>query len=279
MVAQPICEPVGLPLGVNVLVARVSLAASAPPPSRLLHFHDVAEIVLFGEALGRFECGSSRFAIVPGCVVFAPSMHYHDFEFYDGPKNWTLIQVDPYVLDQITTVEVPTAPLCVQPTAAGRARLAMLSDWLVEVSAGDPADPLIDQIVALIMHSLCVAPRETPDEQPGRGVELARFLPVIERLRAAPGQPLPLKDAASLCHLSPAYFSRRFAAVFGCGYADYAMAFRLHVAARKIATTGLHLSEIGYALGFASPSHFAARFHERFGISPREYRHRIADTG
>jgi AraC-like DNA-binding protein len=278
MVVQPICEPVRLPLGINALITRVAASASAPEPARLLHFHDVAEIVLFGETHGRFECDTLSFPITPGCAVFAPTMRYHDFHFEPGPKNWTLIQVDPYVLARVTNVSVPGQPFCVSPSPSVAARLAVLADWLSAVAAADPADPLIDQIVGLIMHALCRVPQVVAEAMPDRGTQLARFLPILERLRANPGDPLPLREAAALCHLSPAYFSRRFAAVFGCGYADYVTAFRLHIASRRIATTTLQLSEIGYALGFSSPSHFSARFRERFGVTAREYRDRLRSS-
>jgi AraC-like DNA-binding protein len=75
-----------------------------------------------------------------------------------------------------------------------------------------------------------------------------------------------------VCSLSPAYFSRRFKRVFGMNFTDYARVYRLHLAARRIATSGASLSEIAYGLGFSSPSHFSARFHERFGMTPRQYR-------
>lgn len=275
MVVQPICEPVRLPLGINALVTCVAASASAPPPARLLHFHDVAEIVLFGETRGHFECDTLSFPITPGCAVFAPTMHYHDFRFDAGPKNWTLIQVDPYVLTRVTSVPVPARPFCVSPDTAMKARLSLLADWLADVAAANPADPLIDQIVGLIMHALCRVPQVRAEALPDRGTQLARFMPILERLRADPGNPVPLRDAAALSHLSPAYFSRRFAAVFGCGYSDYVTAFRLHIASRRIATTTLQLSEIGYSLGFSSPSHFSARFRERFGVTAREYRDRL----
>jgi len=275
MVVQPICEPVGLPLGINALIRRVAVSAAVPQPLRLLHFHDVAEIVLFGDTHGRFECGARSFQITPGCAIFAPTMQYHNFQFDSGPKNWTLIQIDPYVLDQIANVAIPDEPFCVRPDDAALARLSMLSDWLTDVANADPADDLIDHITGLIMHALCRAPQIAAETLPDRSAELIRFLPVIERLRNEPGNPLPLKQAATLSHLSPAYFSRRFASVFGCGYADYVASFRLHIASRRIATTSLQLSEIGYSLGFSSPSHFSARFRERFGLTPREYRDRL----
>src|SRR3546814_16417163 len=78
-----------------------------------------------------------------------------------------------------------------------------------------------------------------------------------------------------MCNLSPAYFSRRFKRVFGMNFTDYVRTYRLHLAARRILTTGAPVSDIDYGLGFASPSHFTARFHERFGETPRDYRQSV----
>ncbi len=106
----------------------------------------------------------------------------------------------------------------------------------------------------------------------GAATTFERLLPALERLRAAPKEPISLEAAASACALSPAYFSRRFKRALGMNFTDYARIYRLHLAARRLTTTGSAISEIGYSLGFSSPSHFTARFRERFGISPREYR-------
>jgi AraC-like DNA-binding protein len=151
----------------------------------------------------------------------------------------------------------------------------MLADLLAETAQADPADPLVERIIALILALISREPGLQGERAPGSGQQLARFLPAIARLRQAPGARLPLAEAARLCHLSPAYFSRRFADVFRCGFSDYVTSYKLHVAAREIATTSKPLGEIGFELGFASPSHFAARFHERFGLSPRAYRLRV----
>ena len=281
MVMQPICEPVELPLGATALVARVRHADGAPPVARMLHFHDVAEIVLFGEGHGRFVCPDAAFPITPGCAVFAPTMHYHDFQFAPGAKDWTLIQFDPYLVERLARngdIAGVAAPFCVRPDQAASARLAMLGDWLVETVRRDAADRAIEQIIGLLLVVLSRLPAVSGERRDGGGTELARFLPVTERLRHAPGARLTLAAAATLCHVSPAYFSRRFAAVFGCGFAAYVTSYRLHVASRRVATTATPLSEIGYDLGFSSPSHFAARFHDRFGVSPRDYRRRHASS-
>lgn len=275
MAVRPICEPVGLPLGNVAHVDRVRIAADAPTVARLLHFHDVAEIVLFGTASGQFICDGESFVIAPGTTVFAPSMRYHDFQLDDGAKDWTLIQIDPYLVERLAAtggIPAPTRPFRVVPSGATRVRLAGLADWLAETAAADPADPLIERIVEILLVVLTRLPVEAGIAGGGEATSLARFLPVIEQLRRAPGDALTLHRAALLCHLSPAYFSRRFAQVFGCGFADYVTSYRLHLASRRIATTPAPLSQIGYTLGFASHSHFTARFRERFGVTPRDYR-------
>jgi AraC-like DNA-binding protein len=98
------------------------------------------------------------------------------------------------------------------------------------------------------------------------------LLPALERLRSSPAEPLSLENAAVMCSLSPAYFSRRFRQVFGMTFTDYSRIHRLHLAARRLVATRAAVSAIAYGTGFSSPAHFAARFRERFGMTPREYR-------
>ena len=278
MVMQPICEPVDLPLGMTALVAQVDMPDGSPIPARLLHFHDVAEIVLFDEAQGRLICAGESFPIVPGSVVFVPSMCYHDYHFDAGAKRWTLIQIEPYLVEQLVPlgdVGMLSRPMRVQADTPTTQRLAVLADWLAEAARTDPTDPLIERIVGPILTMLTRLPTVAGAHVGNGASHLARFMPVVERLRQAPGGKLSLGAAAALCHVSPAYFSRRFMAVFGCGFADYVTSYRLHVASRRIATTAAPLSEIGYDLGFSSPSYFTARFRERFGVTPRDYRKRV----
>jgi AraC-like DNA-binding protein len=274
MALRPICEPVELPLDATVLAERVRVAPEAPAFGRFTHFHDVAELVLFRKVRGEFIAGGRHHRLRDGAITFVPSMHHHDFALEPGAMEWVLIQIDPYLVEALAAqrqLRRLARPFCALPTPAMRSRLQLLSEWLVDESR-DPRSPAIERIVELLLLGAVEAP--LLDSAPGEEStsEVARLLPALEQLRSDPADPITLERAASLCRLSPAYFSRRFKQRLGMNFTDYARVYRLHLAARRLATTESPISEIAYQLGFSSPSHFGVRFRERFGMSPREYR-------
>jgi AraC-like DNA-binding protein len=280
MLLHPTCEPIDLAIETAALVDHVVLGADAPPTAPFLHFHDVVEIILFEHANGEMICDGRHFAVQPGSAAIVPSMKYHDFALRSEARSWTLIQLDSYLVERIAVrTSVSIQPNCEKLTAQEQTRLFMLANWLDDSLKGDQDGDLVEEIIALLVTALGKVP--VADGKPSADIntDIERFLPVIERLRAQPGRSFPLKEAASLCNLSPTYFSRRFAAIFGCGFADYVASYRLHLAARHVATTSIPFSTISYALGFASPSHFAERYRERFGMTPREYRRRVRKVG
>jgi len=271
MALRPICEPVELSLNASVLAERVQIPVDAPEIGRFMHFHDVAELVLFGRVRGEFVADGRRHRLGDGALVFIPSMRRHDFLLERGEMRWTLIQIDPYVIEALAMkadLARLARPFCAWPTGGAAKRIAMLGQWLVEASV----ERIAANIVELLLLAACEAPeREAAhDEQAASSVE--RLLPALERLRAAPAEPVTLEQAAAMCSLSPAYFSRRFGQLFGMTFTEYIRVHRLHLAARRLATGRAAISSIAYELGFSSPSYFTARFRERFAMTPREYR-------
>jgi AraC-like DNA-binding protein len=160
----------------------------------------------------------------------------------------------------------------VTPDAATGARLVSLAGWLDETMRDHRKVALAEPILGLMLAAVWAVPCESGAPVAGMTTDIERFAPVIDRLHARPGDAFGLNEAATLSNLSPAYFSRCFARVFGCGFADYAVFYRLHLAAQQVSTTSIPLSTIAYNLGFSSPSHFSARYRDRFGMSPRDYR-------
>ena len=274
MVLRPICEPVELPLGAAVLAEHVTVAAEAPEFGSFRHFHDVAELVFFRSVRGEFIADGKRHPLTDGSVAFAPSMHDHDYALSRGEMEWVLIQIDPYLVESLAVrpeFARLSRPFCALPDEGARKRIEALVDWLLE-AVSDRNDATIGRIVELLLIAVTEAPEQDASATDEEAASFDRLLPVLERLRSMPDEPISLESAASICSLSPAYFSRRFKRALGMNFTDYARVYRLHLAARRLATTGSSISEIGYCLGFSSPSHFTARFRERFGMTPREYR-------
>jgi AraC-like DNA-binding protein len=201
-------------------------------------------------------------------------MHDHDYALAKGEMEWVLVQIDPYLVESLAgrpEFARLSRPFCAFPDRQLRPRLRALADWLIEaVSAGN--DAAVERIVELLLIAAAGAPEQNAGASDEGTASFDRLLPALERLRSTPDEPISLKAAASICSLSPAYFSRRFKQALGMNFTDYARVYRLHLAARRLATTGSAISKIGYSLGFSSPSHFTARFRERFGMTPREYR-------
>lgn len=275
MLLRPICEPVELPLHASVIAERVIVAPDAPNIGRFPHFHDVAELVFFRRVLGEFVAAGRRHELSDGCVVFVPSMHQHDFALQPGPMEWLLVQVDPYMVERLALAQdLPSLshPFCAEPTGRNAARIEMLAEWLQDLVTERPSGSAIQRVTDLLLLSIAQIPVSGGQGLPEARSQPERLLPALERLRTAPAQPLSLDSAATLCGLSAPYFSRRFRQLFGMPFSDYSRIYRLHLAARRLVGSGDSIAEIAFGVGFSTPAHFGARFRERFGMTPREYR-------
>jgi AraC-like DNA-binding protein len=275
MALRPICEPVELPLGASVIAERVTIPPGAPPIGSFMHFHDVAELVLFRCVRGEFIADGRRHRLGDGAITFVPSMRRHDFALEPGAMEWVLVQVDPYIVESLvvgSNVARLSRPFCAWPDGKLGERIGALAGWLAEAAQSEPAEPATGRIVELLLLAAAQAPEREPADDHVDPSRVERLLPVLERLRASPAEAIALESAAAMCSLSPAYFSRRFRQVFAMTFSDYARIYRLHLAARRLVTTGATISEVAYGVGFSSPAHFAARFRDRFGMTPREYR-------
>jgi AraC-like DNA-binding protein len=275
MVLRPICEPVELPIGGSVIAERVTIAFDAPAIGSFMHFHDVAELVLFGSVRGEFSADGVRHRLDHGSIVFVPSMRRHDYALEPGAMDWLLVQIDPYIVESLslrTDLRSLAKPFCAAPGSRSRDRIEMLGEWLLDALAGASRDAVTERIVELLLLEAAAAPRTEPVGREVPPAHAERFLPALERLRTAPSEPLSLETAATLCRLSATYFSRRFRQLFGMTFSEYSRIHRLQLAARRLVGSGVGIAEIAFSVGFSSPAHFSARFRDRFGMTPGAYR-------
>lgn len=269
---RPICEPVELPPGAPVRVERIRQGREAGASDPFVHFHDVHELVLFGRVAGFFVADDRRYALAPRCIAFVPSMRHHDFALGPGPRDWMLVQVEAIAgeaLGRVPGLERLRHPFCAHPDRVLHRRLMLLADWLAEL---DVADPLSLPLVELLLRGAVRAPAVDGEKLAADAGGLSRLRPAIDWLRRSPADAPGAEQAATLCALSPAYFSRRFRQLVGMSWSDYVRTHRLHLASRRLLETTQNIATIATSLGFATPSHFGELFRRRFGMTPKEYR-------
>ncbi|MEI6643175.1 MAG: AraC family transcriptional regulator [Novosphingobium sp.] len=275
MARGSICEPVEVNPATAIRAERVAITRADPAPERFPHFHDAAELIWFSAVDGSLDCEDGAFLLESGTAVFVPPMHRHDFAIPPGDHRWVLVHLDPFLTASLLErTPAPSAAACRVVRCAGalRQRMELLFDWLAEASAdGSPREILVG-LAGLILKAMILADAAADPEPGATSGAIDRLRPALDRIARNPGQPITLGEAASVCHLSEAYFSRRFKQVFGSTFSDYLRAYRLRLAAQRLLSGGERVSEIARATGFASPAHMTEQFRRRFGVTPRAYR-------
>lgn len=79
-------------------------------------------------------------------------------------------------------------------------------------------------------------------------------------------------DAAANVNMSYSYYSKLFRRVVGKNFNDYLTTVRINEAERLLLSSDLSVTEIAYATGFATSSHFIEKFRKLKKITPKQYR-------
>jgi AraC-like DNA-binding protein len=104
----------------------------------------------------------------------------------------------------------------------------------------------------------------------------ASRLPALRRARdlidGAYSQPLELDDMARAAGYSKHHFARAFAAAYGEPPRAYLTRRRIERAKTLLRTRELSVTDVCFAVGFASVGSFSTRFRRLAGVSPSRYR-------
>lgn len=83
---------------------------------------------------------------------------------------------------------------------------------------------------------------------------------------------LRLEDAAKQAGLAPNYFSLVFHKMTGISFQQYLQGLRLQFAKSLLQASDIPITEICFASGFNTLTHFERAFKQKFGSSPRTFR-------
>ena len=97
----------------------------------------------------------------------------------------------------------------------------------------------------------------------------------VAQLRKAIKQHIPeadysVEDLGSEMGLSRVQLYRKVKALTGYSVVDLLRKARLAKGKQLLQTTDKNISEVAYEVGFSTPSYFAKRFKEEYGIKPGE---------
>ncbi|MFC3711234.1 helix-turn-helix transcriptional regulator [Sphingoaurantiacus capsulatus] len=109
-------------------------------------------------------------------------------------------------------------------------------------------------------------------EWSGRGLAPWQLRRVADYVRANLDQPISLAALAELARLSRFHFCTAFRHATGQTPGDWVTDERIRRAAELLDQHELSITEIALEVGYETPSSFTARFRQRMGVTPSEYR-------
>lgn len=95
---------------------------------------------------------------------------------------------------------------------------------------------------------------------------------LVEYLEDGLDSEITLESLARLAQMPVSSFIKAFRSAFHATPYQFLLDLRINRAKTLLLTTSRTVSDISAAAGFATPSHFAAVFRRRVGVSPRDYR-------
>ena len=134
--------------------------------------------------------------------------------------------------------------------AHGAALAAQVSDWFLQTEIRPAGD----------------AQRGGAGER--WGVRHPKLAAAYETMEGAVAEPLPRAEIAARVGLSERQLGRLFSEKTGKSFSAAYRELRLTRARELMRRTALPLTEIAYACGFSSPSHFSSAFRAWAGVSP-----------
>ncbi|MFD0960000.1 helix-turn-helix domain-containing protein [Paenibacillus chungangensis] len=85
--------------------------------------------------------------------------------------------------------------------------------------------------------------------------------------------PLSLDTVAEHIVISPRYLSKLFKEDAGMNFTDFVTSTRMETARDLIISTNDTIEQISYKVGFNSSAYFIRKFREKYGVTPRNFKH------
>lgn len=271
-------------------VSISSIRYPGNPDSELMHYHDFHELVIVREGTGRHlypggSCplGKGNFFVVrPGSPHgYADCRNFELVNVLFFPElllfSWEKAEADPGIsrlLDSVPSPDgssAPGAPPCLNAGAFDTIRpllLAMKRERLEKKSDFELA------MNANFLQLLLNLSRAVLGSKPARPAGEPRLNRLIGFLKTNyPDPRLQISGIAAENNMTLKTMERLFRKYTGVSPAAYLSGLRLEHAAELLKSPECSITETAFRCGFSNLAYFSRVFRQKYGLSPREYRH------
>ena len=254
----------------------LSRMAVTPCPTDAV-YHPLVCVVVEGRK--RVFVGDQAFTYDPATYLVASADLPASCQVIEGPCLGCMLTLDAAKLTELLLDLPPSA-------AGGGADAAPTTAMAVQPLGPDLLDPLVRLVRLLdrpadvavlapllereILYRLLCGPRGPTLRQMVRpDSQLSRVRRAVDVIRRRYGEPLPVGDLARVAGMSVTSFHRHFRAVTALSPLQYQKQVRL-LEARRLLRDGTagDAANVGYAVGYQSPSQFSREYRRRFGAPP-----------
>lgn len=246
--------------GLGVFDVRCSAPASGPGPEEDA---EVTQVVLPLEGVFEVHRGRDVTTVdAASVVVFAPGREHRVAHPAAGGDRSMVLWFPPEVVDEALPSGGRDGGPVGPPVHLGSRllRSALRRGAFDELEIEELALVLLGRIGADLDRVGSYRPRGPHQRD---RVERVRAL-----LAAAPKRRWRLDELAHAVHCSPFHLARQFRAATGSSISTHLLRLRLSLALGRLAEGERDLAGLAADVGFASQSHFGARFRRVFGVAP-----------
>ncbi len=139
-------------------------------------------------------------------------------------------------------------------------------------------NPLLvnEDILVLKLKEIIILLSQTKNAEAVQMILAQLFSPTIysfkQIIEANLFSAITLNELADYCNLSLSSFKREFAKHYNDTPANYIKSKRLEKAAELLMVSNMRITDIAFECGFNELANFTKSFHDRFGITPSNYR-------
>lgn len=235
------------------------------------HMHETYAIGLTRRGVQRFWCHGATYDSTPGQVIAINPCEVHDGRSgAGGGYRYRMFYVAVATFKSVVEDALKSSslgwstPLIADPVLASGLNAA----W--EAVACSPGSLASDELLQQALIRLAVVHGDQHEFPPDTRNELA-LMQVRDYLHDRLGEPVNLRELATVASMSRFRLTRQFQRTFGLPLHAYHMHVRLQEAKRRL-RLGDPVVEVAADLGFADQSHLHRRFTRAFGVSPGAWR-------